>query len=921
MSNVADYSSIYTIKDYAVKELVPKYFPTADVNELNIGLLGYTTELATNAMEDSFNTITMYMNEMFPNLAILPESIYSYAAMFQMTGLFTVPARMQTILFLTVDDVVKNGRRVKQAGDVSGSTVSDDLFEFFISSDTIIDVEGMTFLPDYDIKITYKPYRGDYSFTATYNMYEEGNVPYKNTISDITNPYIKIKQLMVGGVRYLMVMIVTHQVNKYIQNEQILSNEVINVPSFVVTFDKSLANFEVFYTPPSGGTSQLKKIMIGSPPLKEPFCYYKFIDEDKIELSFTSRDKYFQPEFNSELAIHYYTSEGEKGNFPLYKGNNVTVTASSEKYEYNGNIVFFSIPQSSSEFGANKVTLELLKHLVIEKFSTAGSYTNENDLQLYFDNFNRTYNANVFFIKTRDDLYERLFTSFSIFKNLKGDIYHTNTLNIKISTDDFDTESPQSNAYVLQPGHLFKYEDNILDSAIMVPGTISDGTIVDSQFVYTNPFLIYFISDPALLGYYLNSTDGKYIIDYLEVNDRSLVQFICNSLSVSRNAIVGDSAYTVNISVTPTSDLENPIVTEEQDIETGEIIVTKSDSLVVRIAFEDNGEEMAFLDFDLIEWDIENAIYTYECKIETDDYITINNKMRALNLYRILDTPEDYDLNQKLIPMMDAVLNIYTYYKYPDPEIPEVDTRFSDPDAPKDITYHVKTNKYSTRTNPVTFIYPVQMMKSKVSYIYNNDGYISSSGYVEGGTHDIRVFSVPLVSAKTMRDVTVANHFLGLISSQYNYMDQIIHNITNNFSTDMKFYNTYGKSKNFRVGDNSELLLDRVNISIHFKIKPTFGTDVELLTRDVKMFIKSYIESINARSTNSIYVSNLIQSLENTFYDIMYLKFVGINSFESDMQVIENVTTDLTSLTKDERIHYVPEFLTIALDDIVIDII
>ena len=65
----------------------------------------------------------------------------------------------------------------------------------------------------------------------------------------------------------------------------------------------------------------------------------------------------------------------------------------------------------------------------------------------------------------------------------------------------------------------------------------------------------------------------------------------------------------------------------------------------------------------------------------------------------------------------------------------------------------------------------------------------------------------------------------------------------------------------------------------------------------------------------------MIQSIENKFSAVKYLKFVGINNYDSDIQVIENKTVDLSTLSKEDRIQYVPEYLTIRLDDIILEII
>ena len=126
-------------------------------------------------------------------------------------------------------------------------------------------------------------------------------------------------------------------------------------------------------------------------------------------------------------------------------------------------------------------------------FSTVGSYTNENDLQLYFDNFNRNFNSDILFLKKRDDIFERLFSAFILLKDNTNEIYSTNTLKLDLTIDDFDSELAQSDIYVMKPGHIFKYKPDSLDTVERVDRSISPrASYNDDYFLFSNPFLIYF---------------------------------------------------------------------------------------------------------------------------------------------------------------------------------------------------------------------------------------------------------------------------------------------------------------------------------------------------------------------------------------------------------------------------------------------
>jgi hypothetical protein len=169
-------------------------------------------------------------------------------------------------------------------------------------------------------------------------------------------------------------------------------------------------------------------------------------------------------------------------------------------------------------------------------------------------------------------------------------------------------------------------------------------------------------------------------------------------------------------------------------------------------------------------------------------------------------------------------------------------------------------------------------------------------------------------------DIEEFNRFLSILSSQYDYMNEIMSKKTNNYSVDMKFYNTYGRSNNFVIGEDQELL-NHVNATIELKVYPYVKSEGAELVQNMKMFIKEYFENINKEKNEGIFISNLIQELENTFSGIRYLKFVSINGYSNDCQSIENVAVDVTNLNKEDRITFVPEYLNIELEDIIIDLL
>lgn len=874
-----DYSSTYSIKEFAIDTIAPRYFDTEDnVNMLSMGMMGFATDMAATMTEDTFNSFSIYLREIFPTIAQMPETIYNHAARLRVDNLFATPSSLGMVLFVEEKNIREMG------------TAKNNFIEFVLDSNMVIDIEGKQFMLDYDIRITAKKQRNEFVYTAAYDL------NYTNSGSSIKNPYIKTIRTKVGSDNkpYLGLIVNVHQVQRTEQLEYIINNDKINYPTLTLNFENQMANFEVFYKAPDvTGYVQLSKRLFNTPPVKDPFCFYRIKDDQTLEISFTSRDNYFQPKFNSEILFRVFTTTGSEGNFPEYTGDGITVMAKSDVYEYNNSIVLFAVTQSASTGGIDKLTLEQIRTIVIERASTSGAYNTETDLQLYFANNSKLTNTDVFFIKQRDDVLLRLFSAFSKIKDTNGDIYPTNTLNITLGEDNFDDYFEQSNRYILKPGSLFKYKPNSLDQVEIIPGkTIQDDlTQIAEEFIYTNPFMMTVSKTQGIVGYYLNSLDSKYQLDYTFVNGDSNVQFICNSVSVKRNAMRGENAYTFTIVLTPASDTDLGII-DDQGVDLGR--------MTLRGFVEDVGKvETAYFDFTLKSADPTAKLYIFEATLETDDYMTNTERIRV----HAKDV-ETGASEEKLIPMNDCIINFGVFYKYPDgTKIPH---KYEYLDELKDFSL---TNIYSSIDNRINLITPINIMRSQFKFIKNNDSFLMS------------ISAIPFVRASVMKSTAAYNTFLETLYKQYDFMKAILDQITTNFGVDMKFYNTYGKAKHLSLNGDGDIL-DKVNCAFRFKVAFDIGTNEVEAVNDLKLFIKDYVENINSSDGyNSIHISNLTREIENKFENIDHLIFVGINNYPSSVQSIVNRAVDVESMTNEERRRYVPEFLTLSLDDIVIEII
>lgn len=877
--DIKKYTSIYEIKDYALNVLGPKYFPEDVIEGYNIGFLGYTLDLMTNVTEDIFNTVPIVINEMFPNLAQMPSSIYNYASLFQYSNLMATPSTITCVLLLPMDTLL-------EYSELS----NDGTYKIFkLDQRTEVRVEDQSFILEYDILVTMRPYRGEQIITASYIR------DYNNDLSEVVNPYIKYQKFNYNGVKYLALLVKMRRCEKSVYETRIINNDRINASTINITFNDQLANFEVFYKESTDNKyTQLKKKILNSRAIDDPFCYYRLKTDDTLEISFTTKENYFKPKFNSEILVEYYTTDGENGNFERYLGNNVEVYRNSEKYENNNRVPIIAIPQTASTGGKNKPTLMNLRDMAADAFATVDSYTTESDLQRHFNSFDITNQTKVHFIKKRDDIFDRLYTAFSISKDSLGSYYKTNTLQLKIYKDQFDHQFEQSKRLLLKPSNVFIYNGVSTKQMVKVEKDDIYDLGFNNTFIYQNPFLMT-LSDNGIVGYYLNNINSDIILDYEYANDNSMIQMICNSMSVHRSSISKDNSYKFKLHMTATDyDIKSPI-TDDDGNPTG--------NLKVLLTFVGkNGKELGYVECKQTDYDYDNKRYTFEAEVFTDDYISTTE---AVRLYGLKDMIKGEDLVQ-MVPMTNLKMNIYTLFAYEDGNLPHALNHLPDY---KNTTM---TNIYTTEENRVELVTPLNMLRSVMSW--EDD---------EEGNPYILIKDVPVMKWQEMIDEEYEkefDRFMNILSSQYDYMNEILYKKTNNYSVDMKFYNTYGRSNNFIYGEEQNIL-NRVNCTVHFKVYPTIRSEGAKLVQDMKMFIKEYFESINAETNEGIYISNLIQQLENTFSNIKYLKFESINGYDNDIQNIENLAIDVTTLSKEEKIEFVPEYLNIELEDIIIDLI
>lgn len=898
-----DYTSIHNVKDFILNQIAPKYFDIDDISLLNTGLFGMITDISGTVIEDNFNATSRYITELIPGKSKLPEFIYAYAANYGVTDVFCTCSRCSALLFIKEEDVLTNGKR-----EGNSST-------YIIDSDLVVYVEDIPFSIPYNIRIISNYYNGKYNHRCYYDM----NM--KNDAVSGTLPYIKCGKTTVSGekIPYLAINVTLMQYKRNRTVEQVITNNILNIPYIDVSFSNNLCNFELLYKESeSSNKVQLTKVLEHGIPISSPFAFYKSIDDNSIRLSFANDDSYFIPAYNSEIEILTYESLGSKGNMPKYTGDDIYVTCSSEDTElsYNNEVSMYCVMLSDCEGGKDGLTIEQVSALTAEKRLTVNSITTDNDLDNYFATYATIYNTYAKFIKFRDDLVTREYSCYTRLRN-DDEVFPTNTVDVDVKVSRLSYETGvNSNRIIVKAGTRIGYVGDSIDQC-----EVMNADDEPRDIEYTTLGLTSITKYPTMVSSYMNSVDKTIPVTYSYINDFAIYQFLLQKLKVTRNAAIGEEYYTIEVLLTP-SDMtimsntiddntdadydedyipdvegyEDPMIDYDDDEDEEGIVMSKVH--VYLFVETESGHYME------MTYDADNSSeelgYNFKCQVGTTD---ITNQ-----------------LNIELIGLThcetQTVQNCYTAMQNPPIRII---IAYDESDTEKNHEYSTLIPALSKSTICNTFVplddslyfaYPLSLIKSTVEFVPSE---FESIKYI------LRIYDLPVISREYMSNPDNMTQVLDRLNSMHEFLSSI--RITSNYSINMKFFNTYGRSRIFTVTTGA--LLNRVNCNVDLSIKFKPGVVETDYMDQIKLTIKNYIESFNESSStasgvNDIRVSALITLLHNKFPD--QIEYIVINSLNGYGPEVQTIIMGL-DLTLSENMYTIPEFLTINVENIKVTVL
>lgn len=897
---VTNYTSNFDIKQFIQEALIPKAFPDIPINKLNLGFTGITSEMISQAIEDAHGTAALMMNESFITRAVLPDSIYSEASLFNLGYTFANPSKCEFALQLWLEDIIKFSSRVRNT----------NTSRYKLDKNTKLVLGDNTYKLDYDIFIDHQFIDGKRVFNVYYDMSET------NSMSQITNKYVKHQTTSIG---WLVLFVSLREFDRKVDLNTIADNLVTTNSDIKLKWTRQIAGLDLVYVTPQGERLPMKLKTQYTKADVDPFAWYRFYNDNTILLSFSNNRGYFSPVFNSKIESTIYTCRGAAANFDSYdRKAGVPVQKTGEKYAYNANTRMVALCYGGSTGGLDKGDIELLRTDVILAHNTANVLITDHDLQMWFNRYAKRYGTKAEFFKRRDDPTGTLFSQFvAITDNTY--VYPTNTLTIDVNQSEFDFINSDADGvnqeFIIKPGHLWEYDDrdgNTERNRLrMVSGTNGMAMITDEAippitterpFMFVNPFFIKIHRDPTIsanYNYLINHTSWP---DDMPINTECFYQFQLATFSVERSiSRKYNNKYRLQVICVP-------VVTTDKSMKyvegIGEDFNIENNNLRLILITRSNIDgETGYIEMTPVELRTGGSIL-FEASIAVYDNIR-SDMMLEIDMER---TPG----MKSLISSGPRAGKVF---------IDSAETSFHFACMMKDFTGklttnlfgngdfegYVMANRFANAHRDLTLYQPMTMMRSVVTFTGENNDYI------------VRASLVPFLKYDVPLDDEKMSYFIRAFDEQYKAMLPIVSKLQGNSSLDFKLFNTYGRSSNYYIGPkdgddvlwNSDILLDNVYVGIKFRMAVL---DRSMYTQTVEAVIneiKSFFESLNNGDRVDVHVSDLIHIIMENQPNVRYIRFLGFNNYDANKQSIFVKYTDISELTEDQLQPHVPEMIRV----------
>lgn len=863
-NNYSDFSpttDIYSIVEQ-VDEIKKRYIEDEDETTLAVGLFGFIGDTEAKKIQTAIIGTGELGNEMFPQRAKLDKNIVTHAIYCNVDNLNAIPAHMIINLAIKVDDLdmyMKNN-------------------EFIFDHMCPIYVDKYEFHLDYDIILHRSMRNGKYVYNAYYDMDDINN------LSDITNPYLSQPYLMnFNNYQYIFLQTLVRQVTIETTVDKMITASIIDNKSFTFSFTNQLADFDVYITE-NGKTTRLKPLVYGSAVEigVTDYCWYLYMNDDNVRIGFDQAS--YLPGLNAEVKVVAKTTLGADGNFD-YKSDledsGFYIDFESSLYNYK-TITCYANCATNSTDGTDKKTTEELKQLIPKMAMSRGYITTETDLNGYFNLISTDYNK-LQLQKKVDNQLNRIWYCYLLMKDKLGNVIPTNTLPIKIDLDDvyvLPCEDDEGR-YVVPCGTTFVFDPEVGYATYIpesdIPEKYSKEYYGSNIYYYRTIHNMVVNVKPLYCAYYNTIVNMDGYFEYEYINSKTELGFITNKYHFERSLLSRKDEYRLTLSISQSVNEDYGLYKEEQN---GDEVIITNNMKVFLVLFKE-GIPYRYAEAELTDYDKINFISSWKFTFKSDDQYDSFNRIKLLDLYEAGYATKNYGYFEN-----NTEAHIYIFGKF--------DEDYGRKGISKTIVGiegYSLVNTYKLHDGITLFNNFTKVMNTRIRQNTSED--LSVINYSISG--------IPMIGEHFFLSEDNVTYFIKTLIEKKAYIDYCLTVLENNMDIDFKFFNTYGYSYTYTIGDMEESALGNIDTTWKFRLKLVNINDT--VTKDnIMHFIKEYIEDLN--EMGDLHVPNLLHDIKEEFEEvIIYIEFMCYNNNRLGVNHIE--LRDVIDP------HTVPEFISV----------
>jgi len=915
------------------------------ISTLKPSIFGFFAQAASTIVKTGVFHRNVFYDEFFLNTASMDSSIYNFAKLYNYEVANAFSSKVYLSMAIRESEILKysnlnpdddGATRLFKINKATKFVFGE--FEFLLPCSVFVTISRM------DESVPISDFANNrWVFQARYDLNDYNLQEYKTT-----NPYIKMYSNVIGGEKWYIFKLEAWQMtlNEYVFD--VLTSDVDQLVSYTTEFEDQLAGFKVEVQDPTRSTpdSQYMEISkefnnaVAFTEDGEPISaaeeetltgdyydwtrlsYFAYPAEESVQVYFPTLSAE-RPGFGSSVRIRVFTTKGVLGNFQ-YDGNigiqfvreEGDPNSTSEKDKSAMEVVVSNLSDAAG--GKDRLGVLELKRELIKKILVRNNLITEKDLEYFFENLVETSSINqgkLMFVKQRDDILRRLFTVFLLLRDGDGRVVPTNTVDLKA-----DYEWISSRDFVIRPGEIVVYDPDRAGYRFLQEGEFPEAYLGDSRsFVYSIPHLMYVKLDPfPRIVYYRTTVANGITVEFDQYSDfRFPFEVIVNTVNARRNGLY-DNFYTFYLDMATNID-------EDENYHPNNADILKSSNMRVVLALRDRSSNEIICYVALgkkkgsdTEWFV---------KIETEDVIvndtagegrlqlvnpslTGNLLDSAGNPLALINVPEEFDIE---------TLVLYDPYEVETVDNERVminkaqDSRKNREDY-LELMEGLSDSKWSWNGtewywdgSPWNGVDSGSFFGMVAVFVHASSDYftlhqplanliLSDILLNSDGTLVLR--SVPIIGTKYFSDYDASVDVHETLQQYEDILRSNMALLENNTQVSMKFFNTYGVARHHSTTSS--------NIFMEIKIR-LVGTDTSI-DSDIIAAIAAHVESSNDIGVLSM--SNVVTMLETTFPEVRFINVVGMNQL--GQQSIERTSPDdLSEMTKEELVAYVPEFLNL----------